>query len=110
MSTRMPFARRVLEAWPLALVLISAGCAHVHDGQLAPPPDPGLYGVGALPEVSLDPDEAPAPERVLVTGSRLPQPMSRNGIPLSYSPVRIIYWRGQQDLRALRYSDPAFHW
>jgi hypothetical protein len=104
-------ARRVLDAWPLALLLISAGCAHAPAGQRSALRDPA-EGPGALPEVTLDGDEPePDPrERVLVTGSRIPQPMSRNGIPLTYSPVRIIYWRGQQDLRTLRYLDPAFHW
>jgi hypothetical protein len=103
-------ARRVLEAWPLALVLVSAGCAHVPAEQGSAVRDPATGGPGALPEVTLDGDDPAPQERVLVTGSRLPQPMSRNGIPLTYSPVRIIQWRGQQDIRTLRYSDPAFHW
>jgi len=106
-------ARRVLEAWPLALVLISAGCAHVPAEQASAVRAPVVQEDGALPAVTLDGDEAAAPGRALVTGSRLPQRMGRNGIALTDSPVRIIYWRGalrQGDLRGLKYSDPAFHW
>lgn len=104
-------ARRALEAGPLALLLVSAGCAHLPAEQGRAARAPAVRADGALPAVSLDPDEAyDAGERVLVTGSRLPQPMTRNGIPLTYSNVRIIYWRQQQDLRTLHLADPAFQW
>lgn len=61
-----------------ALALAGLGCAHV----AAPSATPGA-------------DKAPAPARVVITGSRLPQAVdAETGLPSTTSPVR-IYTRDQ---------------
>ncbi len=62
-----------------ALALAGLGCAHVP----------------ATPATAAAPDAARAPARLVITGSRLPQPVNaQNGLPDTISPVR-IYTRDQ---------------
>jgi len=82
---------------PLLAALVWAGCAHV-------PPGGEAEAVGAGQPV----------ERIVVTGSRIPQAVSlRNGLPATISPVKV--WT-REDLQrtgvstvsgALRQLDPG---
>jgi hypothetical protein len=86
----MPLAGRLASALGVAAIGV-AGCAH------APAP-----GAGARRE---------QPYRVLVTGSRIPRPVGRDGLPVTDYPLRIyrrgdLVRSGEPDLaRALRKLD-----
>jgi hypothetical protein len=112
MPTRMPLASLV--ASMLSVLLISTGCAHAPAGARSAARDPAAARARELRDpAARAPDDADAPQFALVTGSLLPQPIGRNGVPLTISPVRVIEWRGsarQGSLSGLRFSDPAFRW
>jgi hypothetical protein len=77
---------RLLHALPAAALLAAAGCAHA-------PPRQASAGDG---------EERPA--RVLVTGSRIPRPVGRDGLPVTEFPVRIYLG---EDFKRLGYVDLA---
>jgi hypothetical protein len=90
MTPRMLLARHLVAASASAL-LAATGCAH------APAAQPGA--------------RQDRRDRVLVTGSRIPRPVGRDGLPITDSPVRIytldeLSRAGSGDLaRMLRTTD-----
>ncbi len=75
-----PETRRLALALPVALAIAGAGCAHTPVAEAVAGP--------ALHEEASRRGRA---ERMLVTGSRIPRPIGRDGQPETDSPVR-IYW------------------
>ena len=91
-------AMRLVLVPALAAAIASAGCAHA----------PGAGDGRSLPAEASGHERG---DRVLVTGSRIPRPVGRDGLPVTDSPVRIY---GREDLplaaepdlaRALRKAD-----
>jgi hypothetical protein len=69
MQSRTWLARPLLRAAAASAALAAAGCAHT-----------------PAPQASARPERR---DRVLVTGSHIPRPVGRDGLPLTDSPVRI---------------------
>jgi hypothetical protein len=69
MTSRTLLASRLVRAVAVTAVIAAAGCAH------APAPQESA--------------RQERRERVLVTGSRIPRPVGRDGLPVTDSPVRI---------------------
>jgi hypothetical protein len=90
MAARASAASWLLRALPAAAFALAA-CAHAPPAQRAAARDESAAEAGAR-------DEQPA--RALVTGSRLPQPVGRFGVPLNFA-VTIYYWRGDPTRGAL---------
>ncbi len=95
---------RLLPLPLLALALAAAACAHA----------PALRGAEATREGSGDGVVPRArPERVLATGSHLPRPVGRDGLPVTDAPLRVITrdalgQTGRPDVaRALEKLEPA---
>jgi hypothetical protein len=91
MTPRILLARRLVLAGSASALLAATGCAH------APAAQPSA--------------RQERRDRVLVTGSRIPRPVGRDGLPITDSPVRIytldeLSRAGSGDLaRMLRTTD-----
>jgi hypothetical protein len=76
-----PETRRLARALPFAVALALAGCVHSPAAER-----------GAGRELHEEASGRGRSERRLVTGSRIPRPIGRDGQPETDSPVR-VYWR-----------------
>jgi hypothetical protein len=78
-------AGRFLRAISAVAALSAAACAHAPAAQRSE---------ADAPTAAREEGRAEQPARALVTGSNLPQPIGRFGVPLGVSSVNIYYWRG----------------
>jgi hypothetical protein len=74
-----------IRATATAAALAAAACAH------SPALRAGEGPGGATSDATTGREQ---PARAFVTGSMIVQPVGRFGVPLSASPVKIYYWRG----------------